>query len=268
MFERVNAVLEAITGCSVKSDCAVADGSDRVGRVEGEKNYEALQARTVAALQAQGIPAGWHQEPHPDEIAVKATSGAWEGYKVATDGGKIKVAWAGMPSRPCFGEECRTIGGGSYRGNWLPGVVATPGPTQPTGPEPDLTCRAPEKVEIKRHGTAPGGETVYDLTFKAPDRGRCLSLGKAQDLCGLGPDCTAPGEGDTPEKVALEDARCPAWRAAKEACEDRMVGAISWQGTGVEIKPQGRGFVAKVSGAGTVRGCSALGLCSAEVPVP
>jgi hypothetical protein len=143
----------------------------------------------------------------------------------------------------------------------------TPKPEEPPSGGPDLTCREPVKVEIKRHGTAPGGELVYDLTFKAPDRARCLSLGKAQDFCGLGPDCMAPGEGTTPEAKALEDARCPAWRAAKEACEDQMIGVPVWTGTAPQIKPQGRGFVAKVRGPGTLRACSARGLC-AEAVIP
>jgi hypothetical protein len=147
--------------------------------------------------------------------------------------------------------------------------VPTPKPEEPPSDGPDLTCRAPVKVGFSRRSQpAPGGEWIYDITFKAPDRARCESLGKAQDACGLGPDCMAPGEGDTPEKKALEDARCPGWRAAKEACEDEMIGTPVWSGTAPQIKPQGRGYLAKVRGPGTVKACSARGLCSAEVTVP
>lgn len=128
----VNGVMSTLFGCEAGSRCVVS-------AVGGWTAYNAGQRAVALELRKHGYRAGFHVPDGVDELCVyeTMTSEQCEGYKVMTDGGKIVVAWAGIPDRPCVGEECREVGGGSYRGNWTY-AEATPTPTpEPTpGPTP------------------------------------------------------------------------------------------------------------------------------------
>lgn len=82
----VNAVMATLSGCPVGSDCPIGDRYP-----EAQQWFDAVNA----ALRAQGLCAGQHEEGHTDEIAVSDTgcAGRWYGYHVYNYGGS-KVVWS------------------------------------------------------------------------------------------------------------------------------------------------------------------------------
>ena len=86
----VNAVMTALSGCGVGSDCALVGVRD--GSVE--EVCQAWFAAVTQALRDQGYCAGQHAVGSTDEIAVSDTgcAGKWYGYHICFYGGP-KVVW-------------------------------------------------------------------------------------------------------------------------------------------------------------------------------
>lgn len=86
----VNAVMVALTGCAVSSDCPL---SGFPGTTVDEM-CQSFFAAVTAELRAQGFCAGQHAVGSTDEIAVSNTgcAGKWFGYHICNYGGP-KVVW-------------------------------------------------------------------------------------------------------------------------------------------------------------------------------
>jgi hypothetical protein len=89
--DRVNAVMRDLTGCNIGSTCSL---STYAGATADEK-CQSWFAAVNAALRAQGLCAGLHEEGVTDEIAVSDTgcTGRWYGYHVCYYGGPT-VVWS------------------------------------------------------------------------------------------------------------------------------------------------------------------------------
>ncbi|MCC6556662.1 MAG: hypothetical protein IT372_27190 [Polyangiaceae bacterium] len=86
----VNAVMAALTGCGVSSDCPITGFPG--GTVD--EICQSWFAAVTAELRAQGFCAGQHIVGATDEIAVSNTgcTGKWYGYHICNYGGP-KVVW-------------------------------------------------------------------------------------------------------------------------------------------------------------------------------
>jgi hypothetical protein len=86
----VNAVMAALTGCNVGSDCPLVGFAGAEAHAQCQSWFSAV----TAELRAQGFHAGQHEVGHTDEIAVSNTgcTGRWYGYHVCNYGGP-KAVW-------------------------------------------------------------------------------------------------------------------------------------------------------------------------------
>jgi hypothetical protein len=85
----VNAVMVALTGCGVSSDCPITLFPGTTDEI-----CQSWFAAVTAELRAQGYCAGQHIVGGTDEIAVSNTGcdGKWYGYHICNYGGP-KVVW-------------------------------------------------------------------------------------------------------------------------------------------------------------------------------
>lgn len=165
----VNEALAKIAGCQIGGSCDL--GLDP----------QVAMASLVAELRAEGFWAGQHADGISDEIAVAtACDREWEGFhavKYPTVPGtdQAKAVWARLPSSPCFGSECVTFGGGSYRGNVRIPAKYCEGAGEPT-PEPPVVARCP-LMKDEQH--------FIDFRFKATAGPRGLKVDATPLYCGF-----------------------------------------------------------------------------------
>jgi len=207
LVETINATLHEVFACA-SQDCVIGDGSDTIGVEAGWLAYDAAQVRVVEALRAKGIRSGFHEPHHTDELcAYPAGAEFCEGYKVITDGGKLKVAFAGTPGVACAGPDCRKVGGGSYRGNWT--FVGVPEPARACAdPRPSAPI-AKVKPKLFNVGVA---KVTLDVAFLfGPDPAYCKAAGwtDGRQFCPVRPE----GAPDL------------------EACEVEFVRPVTWVAT-------------------------------------
>lgn len=205
--------------CAAEGVACGPDGPARPG------TWDAFVARVGGALEADGLCPTYdylHGEEggRASELSVRAKGSAHvESYQVESSEGRVR--------RPPGAWRSSCEGGGEGQ------PIRPPAATQPP---PSAPCPVVERFDVVLHNPA---AKVYNATPKAGDRARCISIGKQQDKCPLGPEGSAE----------------------QHACEAARVGehGPTWEAVGgtLEIIPQGDpSYLAKVKGSGTLRVCT------------
>lgn len=255
----VNAVMAAITGCEVGSDCLLKG-----------KTAQSWQAEVEAALRQHQVCAGQHA-PDTDEIAVSRDprdpgGDVWEAFHVAAGSPetRLTVVWSyGTQTEPVPGPPEHYVGANRPAYRVTPPPVVTP----PVTPPASAACPYRPLPATRRINAKPHVGKQLDSTPQIGDAAYCAARGWTDGRL----YCAVAQEGD-PARTACEaellGRPCPVWQLVSGAPGLRL----EYSGEDADVAHCGTdsGFLVWVvgSGSGEARACNADGsLCSGAVAV-
>jgi hypothetical protein len=228
----VDATIRENTFCSGETDCTW-----------GPEDPQVYQDILIAALQRKGLCAGRHN-PGNDQISVARTCAAgvvWENYQPVNYGGvqhKARFASANVKDGWVVPRSCQSE---------VP--PPTPPPTSPPTPTPEPTpaptptpgaCPLMTFLKMDRKDLPGILFPVIDVTPQGPDKARCLTIGKDQDKCPLGPE--GPNPEDNAERIRCEIFYGPyAFSLNGHPCEEAGAGCFHHSPNPLNIKVSGHG---------------------------